>query len=202
MVDGRVRRALARLEADDERERTAALPLSERSLAIAPTTGAFLFALCGRTPRCAVLEIGASRGYSTIWLGAAVRRLGGRVTSLESDPLKRELASSNIREAGLEELVEVLAGDAAETLPRLGGPFDVVFLDAWKESYEMLFALLRPLVAPGGLVVADNVLSHAETLASYSAARQRDPGLLSVTIPLDSGLELTSVLSGSSGRPS
>ena len=51
--------------------------------------------------------------------------------------------------------------------------------------------LARPKLEPGGLVVADNVLSHAETLAAYSAARQADPSLSSVTVPLDRGLELT-----------
>jgi predicted O-methyltransferase YrrM len=90
----------------------------------------------------------------------------------------------------------VLAGDALTTLARLEGPYDVVFLDAWKDDYERLFALALPLVAPAGVVAADNVLSHGDILGPYSAARQADPRLLSVTIPLDSGLELTSVLSG------
>ena len=72
--------------------------------------------------------------------------------------------------------------------------FDLVFLDAEKDDYEALFALARPLLEPGGLVVADNVLSHAETLGAYSAARQADPTLSSVTVPLDRGLELSVVL--------
>ena len=72
--------------------------------------------------------------------------------------------------------------------------FDLVFLDAEKDDYEELFGLVRPLLEPGALVVADNVLSHAETLAGYTAARQADPTLSSVTIPLDRGLELSVVL--------
>jgi predicted O-methyltransferase YrrM len=75
--------------------------------------------------------------------------------------------------------------------------FDLVFLDAEKDDYEALFALTRPLLEPGALVVADNVLSHAEPLAAYSAARQADPTLASVTLPLDRGLELTVVLTDS-----
>jgi predicted O-methyltransferase YrrM len=70
-----------------------------------------------------------------------------------------------------------------------------VFLDAEKGDYEALFALARPLLEPGALVVADNVISHADTLAAYSVARQSDSTLLSVTLPLDSGLEVTTVLS-------
>jgi predicted O-methyltransferase YrrM len=69
-----------------------------------------------------------------------------------------------------------------------------VFLDAEKEDYESLFELVRPLLEPGALVVADNVLSHVETLGAYSAARQADPTLSSVTVPLDRGLELSVVL--------
>ena len=85
-------------------------------------------------------------------------------------------------------------GDAHATLRETQDVFDLVFLDAEKEDYEALFALARPLLEPGGLVVADNVLSHAETLAAYSAARQADPTLSSVTVPLDRGLELTVAL--------
>lgn len=192
MLDARVRGVLARLEAEDKRE--AALARAERSLAIAPTTGTLLYALCTRRSRAEVLEIGGSRGYSTIWLGAAARASGGHVSSLEADPRRLERARANIADAGLADWIDVLAGDAFETLPTLAGGFDLVFLDAWKHDYEGLFACVRPLLAPGAVVLADNVLSHAETLASYSAARQADPLLRSVTIPLDSGLELTCVL--------
>ena len=70
----------------------------------------------------------------------------------------------------------------------------MVFLDAEKEDYEELFALVRTKLEPAAIVVADNVLSHEETLGAYSRARQEDPSLLSVTVPLDRGLELTTIL--------
>jgi len=89
---------------------------------------------------------------------------------------------------------ELVEGDAFTTLRETEDTFDLVFLDSEKEGYEALFALARPLLEPGGLVVADNVLSHADTLEAYSAARQADPTLSSVTVPLDRGLELTVVL--------
>ena len=78
--------------------------------------------------------------------------------------------------------------------------FDLVFLDAEKDDYEVLFGLARPLLEPGGLVVADNVLSHAETLGAYSAARQADPTLSSVTVPLDRGVELSTGSSSDLGH--
>jgi len=87
-----------------------------------------------------------------------------------------------------------VAGDAFETLPALEDVFDVVFLDAEKDDYERLFQLARGKLEPGGLTVADNVLSHVEVLGAYSSARQADPDLESVTLPLDRGLELSVVL--------
>jgi predicted O-methyltransferase YrrM len=194
MLDDRVRAVLARLEEEDAAEREAALPAAERSRAVEPTTGRFLFSLVAPQTDCEVLELGGSRGYSTIWLAAGVRYLGGRVLSVEHDPRKIDAWRKNIADAGLEDWTELVEGDAKEALPAIDDVFDVVFLDAEKEDYEQLFALARGKLEPGALVVADNVLSHQETLGAYSQARQADPRLLSVTVPLDRGLELSVVL--------
>ena len=113
MLDERVRSVLQRLEAEDAAGRERGLQAAERSRAVARTTGQFLFALVAPQWDCEVLEIGGSRGYSTIWLAAGVRNLGGRVLSLENDPAKIEAAIANargtlaLREAGtsLEEVV-------------------------------------------------------------------------------------------------
>ena len=83
---------------------------------------------------------------------------------------------------------------ALQTVAKIDDVFDVVLIDAEKDDYEALFQVARTKVEPGGLVVADNVLSHEETLGAYSRARQDDPTLESVTVPLDRGLELTVVL--------
>ena len=194
MLDDRVRTVLERLEREDAAEREQGLPAAERSRQVARTTGQFLFALVAPQAACDVLEIGGSRGYSTIWLAAGVRQLGGRVLSLESDPRKIEAWRRNIADAGLEEWADLVEGDAHETLLAIDDVFDVVFLDAEKDDYERLFAAARTKVEPGALFVADNVLSHADPLAQYSAARQADPTLESVTVPLDRGLELSVVL--------
>ena len=194
MIDDRVRAVLARLEEEDARERAEGVPTELRARQVAPTTGRFLFALVSANPGCEVLEIGGSRGYSTIWLAAGARVLDGRVTSLELDPVKCEAWRRNVAEAGLEEWAELAEGDAFATLAALDESFDVVFLDAEKDDYEALFAAAREKLDPGSVIVADNVLSHPETLGAYSSARQADPTLLSVTVPLDRGLELTVVL--------
>ncbi len=194
MLDDRVRAVLDRLEREDAGERERGVPAAERSRQVARTTGQFLFALVAPQIDCEVLEIGGSRGYSTIWLAAGARHLGGRVLSLESDPRKIEAWRRNIADAGLEEWADLVEGDAHKTLPAIDDVFDVVFLDAEKEDYERLFAAARTKVEPGGLFVADNVLSHADPLARYSAARRADPTLESVTVPLDRGIELSVVL--------
>ncbi|HVS84583.1 MAG TPA: class I SAM-dependent methyltransferase, partial [Gaiellaceae bacterium] len=182
-------------EEETERdERDAALPMEERSLQIPPSSGAFLFALCSGRPGCEVLELGGSRGYSTLWLAAGVRYLGGRVLSFENDPRKIEAWHRNVEEAGLADWAELVEGDALELLPSVDDVFDVVFIDAEKEQYEELFQLARSNVEPGALFVADNITSHPDPLAFYAAARQNDPTLESVTVPLDRGLELSVVL--------
>jgi predicted O-methyltransferase YrrM len=194
VLDDKVRSVLTRLEAEDAKEREEEVPREQRARQVARTTGQFLFALVAPQWDCEVLEIGGSRGYSSIWFGAGVRHLGGRVLSLEADPAKCEAWRRNVAEAGLEDWVELVEGDAFETLPQINDVFDIVFIDAEKDDYERLFQLSRDKVEPGALFVADNVLSHAEALAAYSEARQADPSLESVTVPLDRGLELSVAL--------
>jgi caffeoyl-CoA O-methyltransferase len=194
VLDERVRAVLDRLEAEDADERARGVAREQRARQVAPTTGRFLFGFVAPQSGCEVLEIGGSRGYSTIWLAAGARYLGGRVLSVEHDPAKCEAWRRNVAEAGLEEWAELIEGDAFQTLLALDDVFDVVFLDAEKDDYERLFGLARGKLEPGGVVLADNVLSHADTLAAYSEARQADPMLSSVTVPLDRGLELSVVL--------
>ena len=194
MLDDRVRTVLQRLEQQDAEEREQGVPRERRARQVARTTGQFLFSLVAPQTDCEVLEIGGSRGYSTIWLGAAARHLGGHVLSLEFDPVKCAEWRANVAEAGLEDWADLIEGDAFETLPAIDDVFDVVFLDAEKDDYERLFGLARGKLEPGALVVADNVLSHKDTLEGYSQARQADPTLESVTVPLDRGLELSTIL--------
>ena len=194
MLDDRVRSVLARLEEEDRREREEGVARELRARQVERTTGQFLFAFVAPQTDCEVLEIGGSRGYSTIWLASGVRQLGGRVLSLEYDPRKCEAWRRNISEAGLDDWAQLIEGDASETLPAIDDVFDMVFLDAEKEDYERWFQLARGKVEPGAVFVADNVLSHADALGAYSRARQDDPTLESVTLPLDRGLELSVVL--------
>jgi predicted O-methyltransferase YrrM len=191
MLDDRVRAVLERLEAEEPRP---------PGVPVEPTTGRFLFSVCAPQADCEVLEIGGGRGYSTIWLAAGVRNLGGRVLCLERDHTCIADWRRNIADAGLEETAELVEGDARETLPMIEDGFDVVFLDAANKLYEELFQLARDKLEPGALVIADDVVLHADTLAAYSQARQADPALSSLTVPLDRGLELSVVLAEVAGN--
>jgi predicted O-methyltransferase YrrM len=185
MLDERVRAVLARIEAEEPRS---------PGVPVEPTTGRFLFSLVAPQTDCEVLEIGAGRGYSTLWLAAGVRYFAGRVLSLERDHSCIADWRRNVAEAGLDEVAELIEGDALETLPMIDDVFDIVFLDAANKLYEELFGLARRKLEPGAVVIADDVTLHADTLGAYSQARQADPTLLSVTVPLDRGLELSVVL--------
>jgi len=193
VLDDRVRAVLARLEEEDESEQEAGVPPVERSLAVGRDSGRLLFALVAPNAGCEGLEIGGSRGYSAIWLAAAARILGGRVVSLEQEPAKIEAWRRNIADAGLEGGAELGEGDARETLPTVGDGFDVVFIDAWKDDYEWYFGEARTKLEPGGVVVADNV-ETSRTVKAYAEARQADPSVVSVTVPIGNGLEVTTIL--------
>src|SRR2546423_3837017 len=115
MLDYRVRAVLQRLEREDTEEREQGVPASQRSRAVARTTGQFLFGLVAPQWDCEVLEVGASRGYSSLWLAAGVRYFGGHLTSLENDPAKVAAWRAHIAEAGVAEWADLIAGGAAAT---------------------------------------------------------------------------------------
>jgi predicted O-methyltransferase YrrM len=195
VLDDRIKAVLARLEREEVAAAKAGSPLVERSLAVGADAGALLFALAAAIPACRALEVGSSLGYSTLWIGAGARLRNGRVTSLELEPQKAARWRENIHEAGLDDVAEVIVGDASASLRSLTGQFDLVLIDAWKDDYEAHFGLVRPLLQPGSLVVADNVGDHRGRLAAYVEARQGDPTLSSLTVPIGNGLEVTSLLS-------
>lgn len=194
MLDDRIKEVLARLEREEEAAQQAGSPLVERSLAVGAEAGALLHAFAAAIPRCRALEVGSSLGYSTLWIGAGARLRDGHVTSLELEPTKAARWRDNIHEAGLDTVAEVVVGDASASLRALRGQFDLVLIDAWKDDYEEHFGLVRPLLPPGGIVVADNVGDHSQRLAAYVEARQSDPSVSSVTLAVGNGLEVTSIL--------
>jgi predicted O-methyltransferase YrrM len=138
-----------------------------------------------------VLEIGTSNALSTIWLADAVRQTGGSVITLERSPAKVEMARQNLAQAGVAEYVQIKEGDALASLNQLSGLFDLVFLDADRPQYLAYLEAIVPQLEKGGLLVTDNVVSHAAELAPFLARVESHPELFSVTLPVGNGEELS-----------
>jgi predicted O-methyltransferase YrrM len=164
---------------------------SMRMLNITPDTGQLLRILVRATGARRILEVGTSNGYSTMWLAWAASETGGHVTTLERLPEKIALAGANFERAGLAPWITIRQGIALETLATLDGPFDLIFLDADRPSYLAYLDLLLPLLKAGGLLVTDNVVSHADEVTDFLARLKNDPNLDSVTVPVGNGEELT-----------
>lgn len=193
MMDARSLAVLSRLEAEDARERRQGKDRRERLRQIAPDVGPFLHALVLAAHPQRILEIGTSGGYSTIWLATAARSVGATVTTLEIDPAKVRRAQSSITESGVSDVVTIVEGDAFAYLKGEPGAFQFVFLDAEKEDYEDYLDLVVGLLPAGGLLVADNLTSHAEELAGFRARAESHPQLASaIVVPIGRG-ELVAV---------
>jgi predicted O-methyltransferase YrrM len=163
---------------------------TKRMLNITPDTGRLLWILARVVGASRVLEVGTSNAFSTIWLADAVRTSGGRVTTLEVDPAKIDLARANLGTAGLDGVVDIIEGRAIDTLAPRPGPFDIVFLDADRPSYLAYLELVLPKLRTGGLLIADNAISHASELQEFLARVKSHPQLFSVTVPIGNGEEI------------
>lgn len=164
---------------------------AHKMLNISPDTGRLLWILAVTTGAKRVVEIGTSNALSTIWLAAAVGVTGGSIVTLERSASKIAMARENLAEAGVADRVEIREGDALTSLRALEGPFDLVFLDADRPSYLAYLDEIVPRLRPGGLLVTDNVVSHASELGAFLDRVKSDPRLFSVTLPVGNGEELT-----------
>ncbi len=158
--------------------------LSEFYLPVTPEAGRLLYTLVRASRPTTVVEFGMSLGISAIHMASAVRDNGeGRVVTTELNETKVAVASGNFADAGLDDLITVLHGDALETLASVDGPVQFVLLDGWKDLYVQVLQLLEPRLAPGALVVADNTsMPGLRPYLDY----MRDPanGYVSVHFPV------------------
>jgi predicted O-methyltransferase YrrM len=161
-------------------------------LAVSEEDGRFLRTLVASTNARRVLEIGAASGYSGIWMGLGLRETGGRLTTIEFDPVRAREAAANVRAAGLDDIVDVVHGDAFVEIPKLAAPFDLVFLDAWKPDYKKFFDQVFPRVAPGGLFLAHNVINKKSEMGDFLRAIDTHPqAITSIVSPGHEGISMT-----------
>jgi caffeoyl-CoA O-methyltransferase len=161
-------------------------------LAVSEEDGRFLRVLVGATNAKQVLEIGAASGYSAIWIGMGLRQTGGRLVTIEYDPVRAKEAAANVQRAGLSDIVTVVSGDAFKEIPKVQGQFDVVFLDAWKPDYKKFFDMVFPRVTPGGLFLAHNVINKKSEMGDFLSAIETHPMALTTTVsPGHEGISMT-----------
>jgi predicted O-methyltransferase YrrM len=166
----------------------------EMLLTVGRAAALFLDMLIREAGAKRILEVGSSYGYSTHWLADGARAVGGHVISLELQAPKTEYARARLQRTGLADFVEFRIGDALASLAALPGPFDLVLIDLWKDLYVPVFDLLHPKLAPGAIVVADNMLYPPSVRADAEAYRARvraAAGMSSVLLTIGNGLEVS-----------
>jgi predicted O-methyltransferase YrrM len=138
-------------------------------------TGRLLAVLC-RALDPVVLEVGTAIGYSTLHM--AEQLSSGRIVTLERDAERAAQARDYLERGGVSDRVELVEGDALETLPRLDGPFDLLFVDASKGEYERYIELADPKLTERALMVVDNLLMSGEVALPEDAETRWNPDSL------------------------
>lgn len=163
-----------------------------RMRAIGPDTGRFLNTLARSLPAPVILEIGTSFGYSGIWLAEAARASGGRLVTMELHAYKSAHAQEMSERAGLSGHVDFRVGDALELIGAMQERPDMVFLDCWKDLYAPCLQALLPKLAPGAMIVADNMIRPGgPEIRRYAEAVRAVLGMSSVLLPIGTGLEIS-----------
>lgn len=175
------------LEKADEKDRDDGTPNLQRLRQIPPETGKFLAISAANVPDGAWLEIGTSGGYSALWISLACQLRESKLVTFELLPEKVELARETFKKAKVEALVELVHGDARGHI----SDYDEIafcFLDAEKEMYAEFYELIVPRLVRGGLLVADNVISHQDALQPLVEQAEADENLDSLVVPIGKGL--------------
>lgn len=160
---------------------------------ISRDTGLFFNSMVRHSGATRILEIGTSSGYSGLFLADAARENSGHLYTCELSEFKINLAKTTFEKAGVAEYVTLIEGDALHSLDSLDGPFDFIFIDAVKEEYVFYLSSVWDKLRVGGLVAADNMLSHKELLImdAYKGFISLLDDASTVTVPIGSGVELT-----------
>lgn len=175
--------------------------LDEMYLAVPYDTGMFLHITAKAMRAERILEVGSSKGLSTLWLAGALKELGkGTLIGTELIPEKHAHAMRLLEEFDLLDVADVRLGDAFQIIPNLQGPYDLAFLDAWKPDYLRLYQTFKPLLRQGGLVIADNMISAHERTREFKGYLDESPQTDTVTLPIGSGEEYCYIFDGGNER--
>lgn len=161
-------------------------------LAVSEEDGRFLRVLVAARGAKRALEIGGASGYSAIWMGSGLKETGGRLVTIEYEPDRAKELAENVRRAGMADVVQVVAGDAFQQIPKIEGTFDFVFLDAWKKDYKRFFDLVYPRLEPRGVFVAHNVVNKKSEMGDFLATIHKHPSLWTTIVsPSSEGMSVS-----------
>ena len=175
IVDERFSTYVASLEAPEEPllERIEAEALAARVPIIRKETQSFLKTLLVMHKPRKVLEIGTAVGFSALLMSAYLPE-GGYITTIENYEKRIPIARENFRQAGKEGMISLIQGDALAVMKELTEAYDLIFMDAAKGQYIHYLPEAVRLLAPGGVLVSDNVLQGGDVLESRFAVERRD----------------------------
>ena len=163
---------------------------------VARETGNFLNMLVKICNAQNAYEIGTSNGYSGIWIGKALKKTGGKLTTIEFYDKRLDIAKENFQKCGVADIIDTRKGDAATILEYLPEDFriDFAFVDANKAQYIKFFHLIEPHLNVGGYIACDNVISHATKVQTFIDDINANPNYENVVLPLPAGLSLAKKL--------
>jgi len=179
-------RELEQMDSLERREGTAAF---ERLRQVPSGTGRFLAIAAASTPDGAFIEIGTSGGYSALWISLACRALGRRLTTYEIAGPKVALATETFRKAGVDDIVTIVEGDARDYIGEQGN-VSFCFLDTEKNLYEECYEAVISNMVSGGVLVADNAISHAGDLSPFLDRAESDERVDTMVVPVGEGVLL------------
>ncbi len=181
-----MRERMEELEELDALDREDGPTQLERLRQIPAKTGKFLAILAASAPTGRWIEVGTSAGYSALWLSLAARERGATLTTFEVLEAKVALARDTFSRSKVDDVVTLVHGDTREHLGSTGD-ISFCFLDAEKDVYQDCYDLVIPNMVRGGLLVADNVISHQEDLQPFVDHASADVRVDAVTVPIGKG---------------
>jgi predicted O-methyltransferase YrrM len=187
-VDERVQRVIDDLVREAAEHDAGKADRLQRWRVLEPGAGRFLWFLGQAVGARSIVEIGTSRGVSTLWLADLARATGGHVVSIDTDPDAQRHARAALVDAGLAELVTFRVGDGGAALAGLAdAAVDLLFLDAERTEYPGWWPHPSRVLRPGGVLVVDNATSHPDEVAPLAALVAADPALTTTTIEVGKG---------------
>jgi predicted O-methyltransferase YrrM len=185
-IPGRILNRMKYLEEIDARDRSDGTTRMKRLRQISPEVGKFIALLAAVVPEGQNIEIGTSAGYSTLWLSLACKALGRKLSTYEILDEKAEMSRETFSAAGVGDVVDFLHSDILAHLPNLKN-IAFCFLDAEKEIYGQCYEAVVPKLIPGGILVADNAISHETTLRPMLDRALTDDRVDALIVPIGQG---------------